>query len=105
MKFTYEEFDLSGIGTYPLRSRASKARADDFAVPYRAGSGVYGLVESLPKILAAADFVAVVESLARARSAQAGIVWGIGAHVIKTGLSPVLVDLMERGYVSAVATN
>ena len=42
---------------------------------------------------------------ARRANRSAGIVWGLGAHVIKTGLSPVLIDLMERGYVSALATN
>ena len=105
MAFPYEEFDLSGVRTYPLDSRRSKARAEDFATPYRAGSGVAGLVASLPKILAAADFVAVVDAIRSARAGGRGIVWGLGAHVIKTGLSPVVVDLMERGYVSAVALN
>jgi hypothetical protein len=105
MPFPYEEFDLAGIRTYPLKSRASKARAEDFATPFRAGSGVTGLIESLPSILAARDFRAVVEALLAAREAGRGIVWGVGAHVIKTGLSPVLIDLMERGFVSAIATN
>jgi hypothetical protein len=105
MPFTYEEFDLSGIRTYPLKSRASKTRAEDFAKPYRAGSGVSGLLESLPSILAAADFRTVVAALLAARDSSGGILWGIGAHVIKTGLAPVLIDLMERGFVSALATN
>jgi len=103
--FSYEEFDLSGIRTYPLRSRASKARAEDFAKPYEPGSGVEGLLASLPSILAAGDFRAVVSALLAARESGGGIVWGLGAHVIKTGLSPILIDLMERGFVSAVATN
>jgi hypothetical protein len=105
MPFPYEDFDLSGIETYPLKSRASKTRADDFAKPYRAGSGLAGLLDSLPSILAARDFRAVVAAIVAARRSGRGIVWGIGAHVIKTGLSPVLVDLMERGFVSAIATN
>lgn len=105
MPFSYEEFDLSGIRTYPLRSRASKARAEDFAKPYEPGSGVEGLLASLPSILAAGDFRAVVSALLAARESGGGIVWGLGAHVIKTGLSPILIDLMERGFVSAVATN
>ena len=57
-------------------------------------------------MLAAADFKAVVARDRRRRSARTrGIVWGLGAHVIKTGLGPVLIDLMERGFVSAIATN
>jgi len=105
MKFPYEEFDLSGVRTYPLQSRESKARAEDFARPYVAGSGLPGWIASLPSILAAGDFKAVVAALTAARASGAGIIWGLGAHVIKTGLSPVVIDLMERGFVSAVATN
>jgi len=103
--FPYEEFDLSGIRTYPLKSRKSKARVDQFARPHRPGSGIAGFLESLPGILAAEDFRAVVAAIVEARAAGRGIVWGFGAHVIKTGLSPLLVDLMERGFVSALATN
>jgi hypothetical protein len=105
MKFPYDEFDLSGVRTYPLASRRGKTNATDFARPYQPGSGVPGLIASLPAMLAAADFKAVVEALCDARAGDAGIVWGLGAHVIKTGLSPILIDLMERGFVSALATN
>ena len=105
MKIEYREFDLSGVRTYPLGSRKSKASVDAFARPYEAGSGVSGLLQSLPAFLAASDFTRVVDALAAARKRGAAIIWGIGAHVVKTGLSPILVDLMERGYVSALATN
>ena len=105
MKFPYEEFDLTGVRTYPLATRKSKANAADFARVYQRGSGVAGLIGSLPNILAAADFKAVVDAIAAARAGERGIVWGLGAHVLKTGLSPILVDLMERGFVSAISTN
>lgn len=105
MKIPYEEFDVSGVRTYPLASRASKASVRDFAAPYEKGTGIAGLLASLPSFLAASDFKAVVEAITRARSAGAAIVWGFGAHVLKTGLSPLVVDLMERGFVSAIATN
>jgi hypothetical protein len=105
MKIPYEEFDLTGVRTYPLASRQSKARVEDFARPYARGSGVPGWLESLPVALAATDFKTIVHTLADARRREAAIVWGFGAHVLKTGLSPILVDLMERGFVSALATN
>ncbi len=105
MPFPYEEFDLKDVRTYPLASRTSKARAEDFASPYQNGSGIAGFVESLPDILAAADFKAVVAAIRNAHAGGRGILWGLGAHVIKTGLSPVLIGLMERGFVSAIATN
>jgi hypothetical protein len=105
MKIPYKEFDLSGVRTYPLASRNSKARVEDFARPYERGSGIPGLLASLPTALAASDFKAVVEAISDARRRDAAVVWGVGAHVLKTGLSPILVDLMERGFVSAIATN
>ncbi len=105
MKFPYEEFDLSDVTTYPLKSRVSKTRVQDFARPLAPGGSVGAFVDSLPGMLAAADFRAVVRAIGDAKLAGAGVVWGIGAHVIKTGLGPVLIDLMERGFVSAIATN
>ena len=105
MQLPYEPFDLSGIKTYPLRSRQSKVGLAQFATPYTQGSGVNGLLKSLPGLLAARDFTDVVDAIVAARRGGRAIIWGLGAHVLKTGLSPVLVDLMERGYVSAVATN
>ena len=105
MKLPYEEFDLSGVRTYPLASREHKASVKDFARPYAKGSGVPGLLDALPAALAAADLKRVVDAICEARRRDAPIIWGFGAHVLKTGLSPVLVDLMERGFVSAAATN
>jgi hypothetical protein len=105
MKLPYREFDVSSVRTYPLGSRPSKARIEDFARAYQPGSGLRGLVDSLPSSLAAADLRAVVRALVEARQQGRAIIWGLGAHVIKTGLSPIVVDLMERGYVSAIAMN
>ena len=105
MKFPYEEFRCDEVRTYPLKSRYSKSRLDDFARPFQRGTGISGFVDGLPKLLAGKDFRKVVDALVCAQAENAGIVWGIGAHVIKTGLSPTVIDLMERGFVSAVATN
>jgi hypothetical protein len=105
VKFRYEEFDLSGVKTYPLASRKSKANAADFAKAYQKESGMAAWVDGLPDILAAADFKAVVRAIQSSARDERGILWGLGAHVLKTGLSPVLIDLMERGYISALALN
>jgi len=105
VKLPYEEFDLSDIRTYPLASRTSKARHEDFGRAWTPSSGFEGWIASLPKILAAADFSAVVEAVLAARRNDRVLLWGLGAHVIKTGLSPVVVDLMERGFVTALALN
>jgi hypothetical protein len=105
MPFQYDEFDLSGVRTYPLASRHSKARAEDFARPVAPGATFKQWFESLPAILGGADLRRVVRALRDARQRDAGIIWGLGAHVIKTGVSPIIIDLMNRGYVSAIAMN
>jgi hypothetical protein len=105
MPFPYEEFDLSGVRTYPLSTRASKVRHEQFARPHVPGSDVSSFIGRLPAILAGADFKLVVERMIDARRHGRGIVWGLGGHVFKTGLSPIIVDLMDRGFVSAVATH
>src|SRR5262245_8349174 len=105
MIFSYEDFDLSHVRTYPLKARKSKTHIDDFARAVAADASVGTFVDSLPDLLAAADLKAVVRAIAGARVSDAGVVWGLGAHVIKTGLGPVLIDLMEHGFVSALATN
>src|SRR5712691_1642668 len=105
MIFSYEEFDLAGIKTYPLKSRKSKISASDFAQPVDRGATLGHFIESLPNVLAAADLKSVVAAIVAAKRRGAGVVWGLGAHVIKTGLGPVLIDLMRRGFVSAVAIN
>ena len=105
MPLPFEEFDLSAVRTYPLSSRRSKARAEDFARPVASDASFRDWFASLPSILAGQDIRRVVSALRAARQRDAAIVWGIGAHVIKTGVSPVLIDLMHRGYVSALAMN
>ena len=105
MPFPYEEFDLSDVTTYPLASRAGKVNAADFAKPFRKGGGIAAWLDGLPNMLGAADLKAVARAIIEARASGGGIIWGFGAHVIKTGLSPILIDLAERGFVSAFATN
>lgn len=105
MPFPYEEFDLSAVRTYPLGSRASKVTVGDLAKPVSPGTGIGPFIDGLPNILSAADFKAVVAAAVAAKRDGRGLVWGFGAHVIKTGFGPVFVDLMERGFVSALAMN
>ena len=105
MPSDYEEFDLSGIRTYPLASRSSKARIEDFGRPVPPHASFTAWFDSLPAILGGRDIRRVANAIVEAKRRKSGIVWGVGAHVIKTGVSPVLIDLMERGYVSALAMN
>jgi len=104
-KYDIKPIDFAGLKTVPLEERGGKVRAEDFAAPYAKGTGVSGWLDSLPKILAGDSFRAVVKALQQARAARKPILWGLGGHVIKCGLAPVLIDLMERGYATAFAMN
>jgi hypothetical protein len=105
MPFPYEEFNLSDVRTYPLASRASRTHVRDFGRPVEPGSSFAAWFESLPASFGVNDLRNAVRAMADARSRDGGIVWGLGAHVIKTGVSPVLIDLMRLGWVSALALN
>ena len=104
-KYPIQPIDLAGLKTVPLAARGGKVRVADFSVPYRQGTGISGWLDSLPHILAGDSLRAVVAALAEARARGRAIVWGLGGHVIKCGLAPVLIDLMQRGYATAFAMN
>ena len=91
------------LRTIGLKARGGKVNAGQFATPYRKGAGVEGWLNSLPKILAGDSFRSVVDAMVEARLKKRAIIWGLGGHVIKCGLAPVLTDLMERGYVTALS--
>jgi len=102
--YSLRPLPLEKVRTYPLASRPSKVSIRDFARIPR-GRTPAEWVNSLPRILAGNDFRSVVAALERARRRRKPIIWGLGGHVIKVGLAPVLIDLLERGYVTAVAMN
>jgi hypothetical protein len=97
--------DLTGLKTVSLAERGGKVKQADFARPYKAGSGIASFMASLPHILAGDSLRAVVNAIAVARTKQKPIIWGMGGHVIKCGLAPVLIDLMRRGLATAFAMN
>lgn len=100
-----EPVDLSRVRTIPLQTRPNKVSRATFATLPRKGRSVAEFVAGLPGILAGNDFRAVVAAVVAARRAGRPVVLGFGAHVLKCGLSPVLIDLMDRGIVTALATN
>lgn len=97
--------DLSKVRTYPLRTRRSLVATRLMATPPRAGMRIGDFVRGLPGILAARDFRAAAQAIADRHRAGKRIVLGMGAHPIKVGLSPLIIDLMRRGIVSAIAMN
>ena len=103
--YSQRPLKLDRVSTYPLASRASKVTVKDFARVPRQGTGVRAWLDSLPHILAAESLRAVVAAIERARTKGKPIIWGIGGHVVKCGLAPILIDLMRRGYLTALAMN
>ena len=104
----YEQFkpiDLEKISTYELASRPSKITVGDFAVPLGENDSLKDFLGNLPDILAVRNLREIAVQIRRARDLGKPVVWGIGGHVVKTGLAPVLIDLMKRGFVSAIASN
>jgi hypothetical protein len=104
----YEEFQpmrFDAINTYELASRPSKVTVKDFAAPVDKEDSLKGFLDKLPNILAAQSLRNIAEQIRRARDLQKPIIWAIGGHVVKTGLAPVVIDLMRKGFVSAIASN
>jgi hypothetical protein len=96
---------FGSVKTYSLASRKSKVSVRDFAKPPAANISLTKFLDSLPSILAAEDLRHLLAAIHRARRQSGPILWGIGGHVIKVGLGPVLIDLMRRGFVSGIAMN
>ncbi|HEX8149605.1 MAG TPA: hypothetical protein VF591_20670 [Pyrinomonadaceae bacterium] len=96
---------LEGVSTYPLASRPSKVAVEDFARPFGEDASLRDFLSSLPNILAVQSIREVAARMRRARELGKPIVWGVGGHVVKTGLAPLIIDLMRRGFVTGVAAN
>jgi len=103
-RYAQRPLDFAGLKTIPIRARGGKVAIADFGEPYKSG-GVRGLIDSLPHFLAADSLRAVIERLREARTKKRAILWGLGGHVIKVGLAPVLIDLMKRGYATGFVLN
>jgi len=101
-RYSHSPLSFTGLKTVSLRDRSGKVKIEHFATPPPAAPG---LLDSLPKVLAADSLRAVVAALTAAREKKRAIIWGMGGHVIKCGLAPILTHLMDRGYATAFCTN
>ena len=100
-----EPIDLKGLNTYSLYERTSKVTVNDFARPVRAGLSLRDFMDLLPDQLAARDLRAAVRAVCTAVGMARPVILAMGAHVIKVGLNPVIIGLMERGVISCIALN
>jgi hypothetical protein len=105
---TYREADLSRVRTVPVTTRPNKVDASQFAAPPpRAGGELsfQGFLDSLPRVLQAGSLLGVVDAIVGAAERGRAVVWMLGGHVVKTGIAPLLIDLMDRGAATHLATN
>src|SRR5215467_1165668 len=96
---------FGAVHTYPLAARKSKVNVKEFAKPPANNASMTKFLDSLPHILAGEDLRELLIAIRRAHKERRPILWGIGGHVVKVGLGPVLIELMRRGFVSAIAMN
>lgn len=96
---------LENVKSYSLKDRVSKVSTECFGKPWRPGGSITRWLESLPEILAGTDFREIVGRMVQAATADKTIILAMGAHPIKVGLNPIILDLMERGIISGVAMN
>jgi hypothetical protein len=101
----WEPLDLKGIKTRSLRERKSKVEVTRFAAPLVPGSTIKGFLDSLPQFLAAQDFREIVSRVVKAVKGDKMILLGMGAHPIKVGLSPIIINLIEKGVIRGLAMN
>ncbi|MBS1839853.1 MAG: hypothetical protein JSS69_14875 [Acidobacteria bacterium] len=103
--YSISPLQFGDIETYPLASRKSKVTVADFAQPLVPNSSLKNFLDSLPNLLAAGDLRDLLAAMHAAKRARKPILWGMGGHVIKTGLGPIINDLLRRGFISGIAMN
>ena len=102
---TPREADLSAVRTIPVARRPNKVQASEFAHPPAGDRSFAAFLAALPHVLVARDFRAVVDAIVNAARTSRGVILMVGGHVVKTGLAPLIIDLMRRGVVTHVAMN
>ncbi len=104
-KYKVKPLSPGGLKTYSLQSRKDKVNINNFAQILDAEKSFTGFVRSLPNILAGSDFKEFISVMGEAKKRDKAIIFGLGAHVIKVGLSPIIIDLMKGGWITALALN
>lgn len=100
-----EEISLHRIKTYSIHKRKSKVQISDFSKPHAKGSSFRSFFQSLPDLLAAKELREILSAIWEAKKCGNPIIFAMGAHVIKTGLSPIIIDLINEGFISSIALN
>ncbi len=104
-QYGVKPFDLNHIQSYKLKDRSSKVGIHEFSRPFKKGAAFSEFLQSLPAILGAQKLKDLAVAIVDAKKKGKSILWGLGGHVIKTGLAPIIVDLMDKGLVTSLALN
>lgn len=105
MNNDFKHLDYSKLSTYSIHDRNSKVNIKDFAVPWTKGASFKNFLNTLPNILAGPDILAVIQAISTAAKACRKVCFAMGGHVIKTGMSPLIIDLMKRNVITMVSMN
>ena len=97
--------DINNVTTYSVFDRKSLVSIDDFATPWEPKQSFSTFLDRLPSILAGKDLKEIISAVAKAALGKKKICFGMGGHVIKVGLNPVLIDLMERKALTMLSMN
>lgn len=101
----YRQIDLTRLKTYSVKERISKVSAEKSALPHKKGDSFQEFIKRLPGFLASQDLKSVAKAIVNAHKSHRPVILGMGAHPIKVGLSPLIIDLIERGIITAIAAN
>jgi hypothetical protein len=93
------------VRTVPVARRPNKVRAEEFAAPPGSDRSFGAFLDSLPDVLAARDFRRVVTAVVAATRSHRGVIVMLGGHIVKTGLAPVLIELLRGGVITHIAMN
>jgi hypothetical protein len=104
-RYPIKPLSLDRVSTYPLGDRKSKVHSAMFGKPLDGSDNIPGFISKLPRILAAEGLRTLIQAILYARATGKPIIWGMGGHVVKVGLGPVINDLMEHGFITAIAMN
>ena len=104
-KYPIDPLEFDDISTYPISERKSKVHTGLFGIPAEPTDTVADFLDKLPRILAAADLRDLVGVLVEARAEGRPLLWGMGGHVIKCGLGPILIDMIRDGFVTGILMN
>lgn len=102
----FKQISLARIKTISIRARKSKVSPKDFARPLDPHkSSVATFIDSLPRILVGKDLRELVDDIVQSRKRNKPVILMMGAHVVKVGMSEIIIDLLKRGVVTHVAMN